>query len=143
MADYRRGYYSIGNNALSPNYDNNETEWVREQRKPTIAPRKKQKVDKKYVFCMTLCWSVIFVSCFLFVGLYSVVITKEFELKSQVSELNRLQSAINTVQSQISMEFDIEEVKERAYEAGLKEPLGHQVVYITLPLESRTIRESK
>ncbi|MDF2595140.1 MAG: hypothetical protein K0R69_1481 [Clostridia bacterium] len=106
--------------------------------KPVVEPRK--KVDIVFGFKLSLCGMSVFICAYLYIFMYSSLITRQGELQSIKSEMRELKSTISFTESRISEKLNLDYIRDRASaELGMAEPLPHQIVYIQLPKQSHTI----
>lgn len=110
----------------------------RNKRKSKAQLLKARRENIKFATQMSLMGIVLFIFSFCYVGLISELNLKQKELKDITRQILDTQSAISSVEAQISEKFDLEVIKEKARLIGLEDPLPHQVVYIDIPKVSYT-----
>lgn len=134
----KRYSYQYGSEAKNYYAPATNPDWQEPRRKS--APSTHKKLDIKLISQLSLCGTVVFVCAFLYVHMYSSLITAQSELKSLKNEIRETKSSISYTKSKISEKLNLEYIKERASkELGMGEPLPYQIVYIDLPKQSYTI----
>ncbi|MHC1747404.1 MAG: hypothetical protein AB9856_03325 [Cellulosilyticaceae bacterium] len=135
-SDYR---YLYGTEA--PSYTNYPQQTPAYEPTPSAAPAKKtkSKVDWVFGFRLSLCGILLFASTFSFVYTYSILSSKQRELKNLKIELREAKSDISSTEAIIAEALNLDYIRQRAQsELKMSEPLPHQVVYIDFPKESYT-----
>ncbi|WP_069997550.1 hypothetical protein [Cellulosilyticum sp. I15G10I2] len=111
---------------------------VEPEYRPAVEPQK--KIDVVFGLKLSLCGMTVFVCAFVYIHMYSTLITRQGQLQTVKNEIRALRSTISLTESQISEKLNLDYIKYRASrELGMSEPLPHQIVYIQLPKQSHTI----
>jgi cell division protein FtsB len=106
--------------------------------RPAVEPRKKP--DVVFGFQLSLCGMMAFICAFVYIYMYSSLVTKQDELQTLKGEIRELKSAMSFTESKISENLNLDYIRNRASrELGMREPLPHQIVYIELPKQSYTV----
>lgn len=106
--------------------------------RPSTEPRK--KLDVVFGFQLSLCGIMVFMSAFVYVYMYSALVTKQGQLQTIKAEIRALKSTVSLTESKISENLNLDYIRDRASrELGMREPAAHQIVYIQLPKQSYTI----
>lgn len=111
---------------------------TRNKRKSKVQVLKARRENIKFTVKIVTLGLIVFISSFSYVGLISNLNIKQKELKDLTRQILDTQSAISSIEAQISERYDLEDIKEKARLLGLEDPLPHQVVYIDLPKVSYT-----
>ncbi len=105
---------------------------------PSVAPQK--RTDVVFGLKLSLCGITIFACAFIYIYMYSSLITKQGQLQALKNDIREMKSAVSLTESQISEKLNLDHIRYRASnELGMSEPLPHQIVYIQLPKQSYTL----
>jgi len=106
--------------------------------RPKTEPRK--KLDIVFGSQLCLCGLMAFMCAFVYIHMYSALVTKQGQLQMVKSEIRELKSTVSFTEAKISENLNLDYIRDRASkELGMREPAPHQIVYIQLPIQSYTI----
>jgi cell division protein FtsB len=102
-------------------------------------PQAKPKADILFGSLLAFCGIFVFSTAISFVHMSSVLSSKQHELQRITRDLRTAQSDMSHLETIIASRLNLDYVQEvAAKELGMSEPLAHQIVYLSLPRESRT-----
>ncbi len=108
-----------------------------QQPKVELAPS--PKPNYKVAVTSGVCLGTSLVTIFSFLGLQTNFMMKQIELQSLNTQLQNTKSTINTVQSNITSNLNLDYIESIAQEElGMISPMPHQIVYLDIQNESYT-----
>lgn len=114
--------------------------WQEQEPLTRRKPKPNKKEDILFYSKMGICGLLLFGGAISFVYLTAQLTIKQNELKQITADLRDTKSLINSVESSIATNLNLERIQYIAStQLDMSEPLPHQVVYIDFPKESHTV----
>ncbi|OOB78781.1 MAG: hypothetical protein BEN18_06185 [Epulopiscium sp. Nuni2H_MBin001] len=128
--------YQYGSNA----YKIEEVEQETVIKQPQEAPRQqtRARVNKPLVVSV-LCVSMLTISAAIYLTMVTNLMMAQLEVEALNQQLQTTKSKVNTLQSVITTNLDLDYIEQQAIEQlNMVKPLPHQIIYIDVPQENYT-----